>query len=254
MHFAAFIEVGESVSNAIKYYMNNVANALNLLNVLAKHRVRKFIFSSSAAVYGIPEKVPITEDEKISPINPYGQSKVFVEQVLKDLSAAMDFQQISLRYFNAAGADSKGRIGERHNPESHLIPLILKTAKGERQSIKVYGTNYPTPDGTCIRDYIHVEDLADAHLLALKYLLEGGKSDVFNCGYGHGYSVREVIDTARKVTGMSFVVQETERREGDPPVLVADSSRLKQKLNWKPKFDSLDYIIKTAWEWVRKQR
>jgi len=254
MHFAAFIEVGESVNNAIKYYVNNVANTLNLLNILAKHRVSKFIFSSSAAVYGIPEKVPITENAKINPINPYGQSKVIVEQVLNDLSATMDFQQISLRYFNAAGADSEGRIGERHNPESHLIPLILKTAKGERQSINIYGTDYPTPDGTCIRDYIHVEDLTDAHLLSLTYLLDGGKSDFFNCGYGHGYSVREVIDTARKVTGKSFAVQESERREGDPPVLVADSSRLKRKLNWKPKFDSLDYIIKTAWEWEREQR
>jgi UDP-glucose 4-epimerase len=253
MHFAAFIEVGESVKEPLKYYQNNLSNTINLLKVMTENRAQHFIFSSSAAVYGSPEKVPITEDEKINPINPYGQSKVIVEQVLRDLSAATDFQHVSLRYFNAAGADPAGRIGERHSPESHLIPLTLKAAKGERQSIKVYGTDYPTPDGTCIRDYIHIEDLADAHLLALKYLLDNGTGDFFNCGYGHGYSVKEVIDTARKVTGMSFAVQETGRRAGDPPVLVADSSKLKQKLNWKPKFDSLDYIIKTAWEWEKKQ-
>ena len=204
LHFAAFIEVGESVSDPIKYYQNNVANTINLLQVLTRNKANKFIFSSSAAVYGSPEKVPITEDEKINPINPYGQSKSVVEKVLSDLTTAADFQHVSLRYFNAAGADPAGRIGERHNPESHLIPLVLKTAKGERQSIKVYGTDYPTPDGTCIRDYIDIEDLADAHLLALDYLLDGGKSDFFNCGYGHGYSVKEVIDTARKVLKMNI--------------------------------------------------
>jgi len=252
MHFAAFIEVGESVSDPIKYYQNNVANTINLIQVLTRNQVNKFIFSSSAAVYGSPDKVPITEDDKINPINPYGQSKAVVEKILNDLTIATDFQYVSLRYFNAAGADSAGRIGERHNPESHLIPLVLKTAKGERQSIKIYGTDYPTPDGTCIRDYIHVEDLADAHLLALGYLLDGGKSDFFNCGYGHGYSVKEVIATVRKVTGMNFPVQETERRAGDPPVLVADSTKLKKELLWKPKRDSLEYIIKTAWEWEKK--
>ncbi len=254
LHFAAFIEVGESVSNPIKYYQNNVANTLSLLTVLVKHQVNKFIFSSSAAVYGNPEKVPITENEKINPINPYGQSKAFVERVLRDLSTAIGFRHVSLRYFNAAGADSESRIGEQHNPESHLIPLILKAAKGERQSIRVYGTDYPTPDGTCIRDYIHVEDLVDAHLLSLQHLLEGGKSDYFNCGYGHGYSVKEVIDVARKITGKSFVIEETDRRAGDPPMLVADSSKLKLKLNWKPKHDSLDYIVKSAWEWEKKQK
>jgi UDP-glucose 4-epimerase len=254
MHFAAFIEVGESVQDPIKYYQNNAANTISLLHVLTKHQMSKFIFSSSAAVYGSPEKVPITEDEKINPINPYGQSKAIVEKVLRDLSAATDFQYVSLRYFNAAGADPSGRIGERHNPESHLIPLILKTAKGERQSIKVYGIDYPTPDGTCIRDYIHIEDLADAHLLALDYLLDNGKSDFFNCGYGHGHSVKEVIETVKKVTGISFAVQETGRRGGDPPVLVADSSKLKKQLHWKPRYDSLEYIIKTAWEWEKKQR
>lgn len=252
MHFAAFIEVGESVSDPIKYYQNNLANTINLLQVLTKNKVNKFIFSSSAAVYGSPKKVPITEDEKINPINPYGQSKAIVEKVLGDLSAATDFHHVSLRYFNTAGAEPSGRIGERHNPESHLIPLILKTAKGERQSVNIYGIDYSTPDGTCIRDYIHIEDLADAHLLALDYLLDGGKSDFFNCGYGHGYSVKEVINTVKRVTGMNFAVNDAGRRAGDPPVLVADSSKLKQKLLWKPRYDSLEYIIKTAWEWEKK--
>ncbi len=254
MHFAAFIEVGESVINPIKYYQNNVGNTLNLLSVLVKHQVNKFIFSSSAAVYGNPEKVPITEDEKINPINPYGQSKAIVERALRELSTAIEFRHVSLRYFNAAGADPEARIGERHNPESHLIPLILKAAKGERQSIRVYGTDYPTPDGTCIRDYINIGDLVDAHLLSLQHLLDGGKSDYFNCGYGHGYSVKEVIDIARKVTGIGFAVEETNRRSGDPPMLVADSSKLKQKLSWKPKYDSLEYIVKTAWEGEKKQK
>jgi len=252
MHFAAFIEVGESVIDPIKYYQNNLANTINLLHVLTKYHMSKFIFSSSAAVYGIPERVPITEDVKINPINPYGQSKAVVEKVIGDLSAATDFQHVSLRYFNAAGADPTGRIGERHNPESHLIPLVLKTAKGERQSINIYGTDYPTPDGTCIRDYIHIEDLADAHLLALDYLLDNGKSDYFNCGYGHGYSVKEVINTVKKVTGINFAVQDAGRRAGDPPVLVADSSKLKKQLLWKPRHDSLEFIIKTAWEWEKK--
>ncbi len=253
MHFAAFIEVGESVIDPIKYYHNNVANTINLLNALTRHRVDKVIFSSSAAVYGSPEKVPVPEGESIKPINPYGQSKAFIEKILNDLSTATHVQYVSLRYFNAAGADPKGRIGERHNPESHLIPLILKAAKGERENIKIYGSDYPTPDGTCVRDYIHVEDLADAHLLALNYLLDGGRSDVYNCGYGHGYSVREVVEVARKSTGMDFTVQTAERRAGDPPALVADSSKLKRILKWTPKYDDLEFIVKTAWEWERKQ-
>lgn len=254
MHFAAFIEVGESVTDPIKYYHNNVANAINLLHILAKHRVDKFIFSSSAAVYGSPDKVPIPEGESIKPINPYGHSKAFIEKVLNDMSTALQFRSVSLRYFNAAGADPAGRIGERHDPESHLIPLILKTAKREREHIKLYGSDYPTPDGTCIRDYIHVEDLAGAHVVALNYLLDGGQSDVFNCGYGHGYSVRQVIEIAKEMTGINFAVQETERRAGDPPVLVADNSKMKQKLRWQPKYDDLKFIIRTAWDWEKKQK
>jgi UDP-glucose 4-epimerase len=253
MHFAAYIEVGESVKEPLKYYHNNAANTMNLLDILSRNHVNKFIFSSTAAVYGNPQNIPVTENEYIKPINPYGQAKAFVEKVLEDMSVSNGFCYVGLRYFNAAGADPKGRIGERHNPESHLIPLILKTAKGVNESIKVYGRDYPTADGTCIRDYIHVEDLAAGHLLALGYLLDGGESEVFNCGYGHGYSVREVIDVAKRVTGINFTVNDAERRAGDPPVLVADSSKMEQKLNWTPKYDSLEHIIKTAWEWERKQ-
>ncbi len=254
MHFAAFIEVGESVLNPVKYYLNNVANTMNLLSVLARNRINNFIFSSSAAVYGIPLAVPISESESIKPINPYGQSKAIVETAIRDMTAASDFHFVSLRYFNAAGADPLGRIGERHEPESHLIPLILKTAKGVREHIKLYGTDYATPDGTCIRDYIHVEDLAEAHILALQYLLDGGKSDFFNCGYGHGYSVKEVIDASRKVTGKNISVVDVDRRSGDPPLLVADNTKIKRALQWSPKFDDLQYIIRTAWEFEKRTK
>ncbi len=251
LHFAAFIQVGESVREPLKYYQNNSGNAVNLLEAMTEHGVRNFIFSSTAAVYGNPVNVPITEDEAVSPINPYGHSKAFIETVLRDLSAAKDFRYVALRYFNAAGADFQTRIGERHNPETHLIPLILKTTKGERQSIVINGTDYATPDGTCIRDYVHIMDLADAHILALNHLMDNGASDIFNCGYGHGYSVREVIQAARMVTGKDFMVVDSIRRDGDPPVLVADSSKIKKRLNWKPRYDDLNAIIKTAWEWEK---
>ena len=254
MHFAAFIEVAESVKNPSKYYENNTVKTLALLEAMIEKGVDKFIFSSTAAVYGNPDRVPIPETESVKPINPYGQSKACVEKILADYSKAYGLSFVSLRYFNAAGADPEGRIGESHNPETHLIPLVLKTAKGERESIKVFGTDYPTPDGTCIRDYIHVDDLAEAHVLALNYLLDGGKSDIFNCGYGHGYSVKEVIDTAKKVTGVDFIVEESDRRPGDPAILVADSSKLKAKLGWKPRFDDLEYIVRTAWNWELNRR
>ncbi len=254
MHFAAFIQVGESVKEPLKYYQNNSVNAVNLLEAMMDEKIRNFIFSSTAAVYGNPGRVPIIEEETINPINPYGSSKAFVEQVLLDLSLAKDLRYIALRYFNAAGADPQARIGERHNPETHLIPLVLKACKGERENVVLYGTDYPTLDGTCIRDYIHVMDLVDAHIRALQYLSDGGKSSVFNCGYGHGYSVREVLDITRNVTGIDFPVKESQRREGDSPILVADSLKLKQRLNWKPKYDDLKYIVKTAWEWERKVR
>ncbi len=254
MHFAAFIEVGESVKEPLKYYQNNTSNTINLLKIMENNGVNKFIFSSTAAVYGNPETVPIPESEPIKPINPYGQSKAFVEKVLEDSSKAKDFKYVSLRYFNAAGADPLGRIGESHNPETHLIPLILKTAKGERESIKIFGTDYPTPDGTCIRDYIHVDDLADIHVRALEHLLNGGESDVFNCGYGYGFSVKEVVETAKKVTGIDFKVEEAPRREGDPAILVADSTKLKTKFGWIPKYNDLEYIIQTAWNWELNKR
>jgi len=253
LHFAASIQVGESVREPLKYYRNNSGNAVNLLEAMTEHGVRNLIFSSTAAVYGNPVNVPIAEDEAVSPINPYGRSKAFIETVLRDVSLAKDFSYVSLRYFNAAGAEPRARIGERHNPETHLIPLILKTAKGERQSIGINGTDYATPDGTCIRDYIHIMDLADAHVLALDYLMDNGASDIFNCGYGHGYSVREVIHAARAVIGKDFTVVESARRSGDPPALVADSSKIKKRLNWKPRYDDLAAIIKTAWEWEKKR-
>jgi UDP-glucose 4-epimerase len=254
MHFAAFIEVGESVREPLKYYRNNTANAMNLLDAMLRNNVKTFIFSSTAAVYGIPESFPIPETAPIQPINPYGRSKAFVEQALKDAASAQGLRYVSLRYFNAAGADQQGRIGERHDPESHLIPLALKAAKGDRQAIKVFGADYPTPDGTCIRDYIHVDDLTDVHILALKYLQDGGNSDIFNCGYGKGHSVREVVDTARKVTGIDFRVDTADRRPGDPPVLVADSSKLQKILGWSPKHNDLEYIVRTAWEWERNSK
>ncbi len=254
IHFAAFIEVGESVKKPLEFFNNNVSGTLNLLSLLKKHGVKKFVFSSTAAVYGNPDKTPIEEDFDLKPINPYGNTKLIVEKVLGDMSVAGDINYIALRYFNASGADESGLIGESHNPETHLIPLVLKTAKGERDSIKIFGTDYPTRDGTCIRDYIHVNDLANAHVLALNYLLDGGDSDVFNCGYGVGYSVREIIDTAKKVTGVDFKVEEAERREGDPAVLVADNEKIKRVLGWQPVHNDIEFIIKTAWNWEKNKR
>jgi UDP-glucose 4-epimerase len=253
MHFAAFIEVGESVRDPLKYYRNNAANTLNLLDAMLENGARHFVFSSSAAVYGRPETAPIRETEAVKPINPYGWSKAFVETVLEDLSRSSGLRYIALRYFNAAGADPGCRIGERHDPESHLIPLALKAAKGERENIRIFGTDYPTPDGTCIRDYIHVVDLAEAHLRALDHLLNNGASHALNCGYGHGFSVREVVRAVKKATGIDFAVEETARREGDPPILVADNSKIKKTLKWKPVHDDLEYIVKTAWEWEKKR-
>jgi len=255
MHFAAFIVVPESVADPLRYYQNNLAQTIALLEAAMEAGVKCFIFSSSAAVYGNPREVPIPEEHPVAPINPYGASKAMVERVLADLSAAdPDFRYVALRYFNAAGADPKGRIGEAHNPETHLIPLLLQTALGRREKFFLFGTDYPTPDGTCLRDFIHVDDLAEVHLLALEYLLTGGKSLVLNCGYGHGYSVKEVIETARRVTGQDIPVEERERRPGDPPVLVAANQRAREVLNFRPQFDDLDYIIKTAWNWEKNRR
>ena len=253
MHFAAHIRVEESVTDPIKYYSNNTANSIKFLEVLIKRGVGNFIFSSTAAVYGIPEEMPVVEDTPLMPINPYGESKVLVEDVLKDAGSAYEnFNYISLRYFNVAGADGKARIGQKYPEATHLITRALKAAKGEIKNFKIFGTDYDTPDGTCIRDYIHVDDLAEAHLKALDYLIENKKSNVFNCGYGHGCSVKEVVNMVRKVTGINFEAKETERRAGDPPALVADNTKIKKILNWEPMYDNLEYIIKTAWEWEKK--
>lgn len=252
MHFAALIVVPESVSEPLMYYANNFCNTLNLLKVCHEFGVNRFISSSTAAVYGIPDVVPVKEDAPMNPINPYGRSKAMVENALSDIAAVQDLRYISLRYFNVSGADEKARIGQKRKDATHLITLAVRTALGKRPCLEIYGTDYPTPDGTCIRDYIHVDDLSDAHVRALDYLIEEGRSGVFNCGYGHGYSVREVVDAAKKVTGINFRVSETARREGDPPQLIADSARLKDTLGWVPRHDDLPYIIRTAYEWEKK--
>lgn len=252
MHFAAKIIVPESVEKPLLYYENNTAGAINVLKAMRETGVKNFIFSSTAAVYGQPEKMPIKEDFPLSPINPYGRSKVFVETILKDLSFAGDFSYVSLRYFNVAGADPEGKIGETKKDATHLITMCVRTACGKRDKLFVFGTDYPTKDGTCIRDYIHVMDLAEAHIKALDYLLEGGKSEILNCGYGRGFSVLEVVNEAKKVTGIDFPVEYRERRPGDPARLVADAEKIKRVLNWVPRYDDLSFIIKTAFEWEKK--
>ncbi len=251
-HFAAHIVVDESVREPIKYYRNNFVNALTLIETCLRHKVERFIFSSTAAVYGIPELVPVTEGALLLPINPYGASKRMVEQVLRDVSHASGLRYVALRYFNVAGADPASRIGQKYKDATHLITVSLRAALGLRKELRIFGTDYETPDGTCIRDYIHVDDLIEAHVLALDHLSRGGTSRVFNCGYGHGFSVREVVAEVKRVTGIDFPVQETGRREGDPPALVADSSRIRQELGWKPRYDDLTFIIKTAWDWEKK--
>jgi UDP-glucose 4-epimerase len=252
IHMAALIVVNESVSEPLKYYRNNFVNTLNLIETCTTYNVKKCIFSSTAAVYGIPEKVPVTEQAPLAPINPYGSSKAMVERVLCDTAAAHNFNYVALRYFNVAGADPLVRIGQARKDATHLITVSLRTALGIRDYLNIFGTDYPTHDGTCIRDYIHVDDLACAHILALEYLMSEGKSKTYNCGYGHGHSVKDVVDKVKDVTGIDFPTRYTERRPGDPPTLVADASCLKNELCWVPKFDDLEYIIKTAWEWEKK--
>jgi UDP-glucose 4-epimerase len=251
-HFAAYIVVDESVREPAKYYRNNFVNALNLIDACISHGVDTFIFSSTAAVYGIPSQVPVTEEALLQPINPYGASKCMVEQVLQDVSRISKLRYIALRYFNVAGADSLARIGQRYKDATHLITVSLRTALGMRKELSIFGNDYDTPDGTCIRDYIHIDDLIHAHMLALEHLTHGGASRVFNCGYGHGYSVREVVLMVKQITGIDFPVKEVDRREGDPPALVADSSKIRKELCWKPDHDDLEYIIKTAWAWEKK--
>ena len=252
MHFAASIQVEESVREPLKYYRNNVANTLNLLDAMDRNGIRNFIYSSSAAVYGTPDKLLVDESVPLHPINPYGASKAMVETVLGDIARASDLRYIALRYFNVAGADPETRIGQAYLDATHLITRALKTAQGDFTKLSIFGTDYPTPDGTCIRDYIHVVDLANAHLLVLDYLMETKKSDVMNCGYGRGFSVREVVAAAKKVTGINFTVEEAPRRAGDPPRLVADSTKLRSMTGWQPLYDDLEFIIRTAWEWELK--
>lgn len=249
IHFAAYSLVGESMQNPEKYYTNNVGATLNLLKVMRQNGVNNIVFSSTAATYGEPTKVPITEDLATVPTNVYGRTKLVIEGILKDYHEAYGLNYTALRYFNAAGAHIDGNIGEDHEPESHLIPIIMQVLTGKREKLSIYGTDYPTPDGTCIRDYIHVTDLAQAHVLALKNIKNGGESGSYNLGNGKGFSVREIIDTVEKVTGKKVNVEESPRRAGDPAVLIASSDKIIEELGWKPRFNKIEDIIETAWRW-----
>lgn len=249
IHFAAFSLVGESVTNPLKYYENNLYGTKVLLQAMIDNNVDKIVFSSTAATYGEPENIPILESDRTCPTNPYGETKLAMEKMMKWSANAYQLRYVSLRYFNACGAHKSGKLGEAHNPESHLIPLVLQVPNGKRESVSIYGTDYDTPDGTCIRDYIHVTDLAEAHILAVEYLMKGGESNVFNLGNGVGYSVREVIETARKVTGHPIPAVEIPRRAGDPARLVASGEKAKTVLGWEPKITSLEDIIRSAWVW-----
>ncbi len=253
IHFAAHCYVGESVEKPLKYYGNNVAGTLCVLDAMQRARVDKIIFSSSAAVYGIPSRVPITEDLPKDPINPYGRTKLIMEQMLADFERAYGTRYTALRYFNAAGADGEGVLGEWHDPETHIIPLACAAALGRRKSFSIYGNSYDTPDGTCIRDYIHVDDLAEAHVLALERLMEGGESISLNLGNGEGFSVREVVETVRRVSGRDFTVEVAPPRPGDPGVLVADAAKAGQELGWTCRSPDLDGIVKTAYDWLEKR-
>jgi UDP-glucose 4-epimerase len=250
MHFAAFALVGESVTDPAKYYQNNVAASLSLLEAMRAAGVKQIVFSSTTATYGAPQRVPITEDEPQQPINPYGFAKLVIERALADYAQAYGFAYAALRYFNAAGASPDGDLGEDHTPESHLIPLVLQVALGQRERITIFGNDYPTPDGTCIRDYVHVDDLGAAHLLALERL-RPGKGLALNLGTGRGHSVRQVIDACRKITGHPIPETIGPRRPGDPPELVADATRARVQLGWVPRYSDLDTIVETAWRWHR---
>ncbi|MDG5469505.1 UDP-glucose 4-epimerase GalE [Deltaproteobacteria bacterium IMCC39524] len=260
LHFAAFAYVGESVENPGKYYRNNVADTLTLLETMSDHDIDKLVFSSTCATYGEPLQVPIAEDHSQNPINPYGMSKLMVEKMIKDCGSAYGLRSITLRYFNAAGADPDGDIGEDHNPETHLIPILLDVAAGKRLHVTVFGEDYPTYDGTCIRDYIHVTDLGQAHVVALQELerletlrVTCSPARAYNLGNGQGFSVKEVIEAVGEVTGKTIPVQIGERRPGDPPILVGDATRICQELNWQPQYKDLKAIIETAWQWTRKR-
>jgi len=252
MHFASFINVGESYINPKKYYDNNVTNTLNLLDSMVDLKISNFIFSSTAAVYGEPSSTPIKENQKIAPVNPYGNTKAIVEKILKDYEEAYGLKYISLRYFNACGAHIDGTIGERHDPETHLIPLILQSASGRRKDFKVYGDDYDTKDGTCVRDYIHVMDLAEAHLLSLQELIKNQKSDIYNIGNNQGFSVKEIISMAEKITQIKIPYEITSRRKGDPSELIADNEKISENLNWSANYSDLKTILETAWEWEKR--
>lgn len=252
MHFASFIQVGESVSDPSKYYRNNLAGTLSLLDTAVACGVKQFVFSSSAAIFGEPKYTPIDENHPTQPLSPYGYSKLAIERVLADYDRAYGLRSICLRYFNAAGADPDGERGETHEPETHLIPLILQAASGRRSCVKIFGDDYPTPDGTCVRDYVHVVDLCEAHLLALEYLKRTQRSAAYNLGNSRGYSVTEVIGAAEHIVGHRVPVERNERRPGDPAILVADSARAKAELGWRPRFDDIETIVRHAWRWEQK--
>ncbi len=259
VHFAAFIRVEESVQLPLKYYQNNTLNSLILIRSCLEEGISKFVFSSTAAVYGLPKDLPVQEESPLIPINPYGSSKLMTEWILRDLAKSTErssnpFRYIALRYFNVAGAQEEGQLGQLSANATHLIKVASEAACGLRKDVPIFGTDYPTRDGTCIRDYIHVDDLASAHLHALDYLNAGGKSETLNCGYGHGYSVREVLSVVREVSGVDFTVREADRRPGDPPALVADATRIQKVLGWKPRKDDLKLICKTAYEWEKKRK
>ena len=253
VHFAAFAYVGESVEDPKLYYENNVVGSFNLIKATVNANIKKFVFSSTCSLYGNPEEIPISEKLPTNPINPYAQTKLIIENILRDFDKAYGMKSVFLRYFNAAGADFSGEIGESHNPEPHLIPIVLNTALGKREKVFIFGDDYETKDGTCIRDYIHINDLGDAHLRALNYLDNGGKTDVINLGTGVGYSVKEIIDSAEEVTGKKITTEITNRREGDPAILVADNKKAKEILGWEPKYNLKD-IISSAYNWHKAPR
>lgn len=252
VHFAAYLEVSESVAHPLKYYRNNVAATMSLVEDCNEFGVHKFIFSSTAAVYGNASALPISEDAPVDPLNPYGRSKLMSEWILRDLSNTGNFRYVALRYFNVAGAHAEALNGQSTPNASHLIKVACEAASGKRVGVEIYGTDYPTPDGTGIRDYIHVEDLASAHVLALEYLRNGGKSDIFNCGYGHGFTVRQVIDAIKRVSGQDFKIEEAPRRLGDSSAVVADSTKIRTLMGWRPKYDDLDLICRHAYAWEKK--
>ncbi|HEY9846012.1 MAG TPA: UDP-glucose 4-epimerase GalE [Candidatus Caenarcaniphilales bacterium] len=253
MHFAAYIAVGESVTDPGKYYRNNVNGTLTLLEAMVAAGIQQFVFSSTCALYGVPKIVPIPEDHPQDPISPYATTKWMVERILADFDTAYGLKSVCFRYFNAAGADPTGLLGEDHIPETHLIPLVLLAALDQQKSISILGTDYPTPDGTCIRDYIHVADLAAAHVLGLQYLLNGGESAVFNLGNGTGFSVKQVIETAKQITGREIKVVQSDRRAGDPPILVGSSGKARKILGWQPQYPNLEEILAHAWQWHQQR-